>query len=753
MNKRKLNNAKKKADFSYRISPGKRIVFGLFLFLIAAGILLLAEGILRLFNYGGNLHLFISAPEEVSDYYRCNPDIGKRYFYRQFTIPDPPKDLLLKEKPENGYRIFVLGGSTTAGFPYGNNLMFSRILWRRLQDVFPDKRIEVVNTAMAAVNSYTLLDFTDEILEYEPDLILIYAGHNEFYGALGVGSLESIGHNRSLIKVYMKIQHLRLFRLLRELINRVVSVFKKNDAYNPEDLTATLMERIVSEQVIPLGSELYELGKKQFRSNLEEILRKATRANIPVVLSELVCNVGNQSPFRSVQSDTFPPAEQVYYEAQQNEDRGDFKKARQLYIRAKDLDALRFRATEDFNTIIHDLSSKYNVPVVPMRQIFEKHSPHGIVKNELILEHLHPNVDGYFVMADGFYQTLREEEYISAKWDSNLIESSDAYKKNWGLTALDTVYGNLSIRWLKGGWPFQPKELRNKSLETYTPKNKVDSVALYVLVNKEIGVEIGHLNLANYYRDKREYRKAYNEYRALTYTIPQEIMFYEGAAEMLFKLNKEQEAIPILQESLRFRKNDFAIKHLARLYLQEGNVDKALFYLAKADPRLTEDQEFLNTLAHAYIASGQFDQFRKVLEHIYSRKTGSLQPFPYLTKSETRGLAQQYNSAATDFLKERNLNVAFLLLTQSLNLGETAFANNWIGQILLAKKEFHRALPYLQKAEAMGLRDADLYYNLAAASYYTEQKDKAIRYLKKLKQIKPDHADPAGLLDKMNLNE
>jgi tetratricopeptide (TPR) repeat protein len=752
MNKRKFSNAKVKADSSSQISLGKRIVFMLFLLLIAAGILLLAEGVLRLFNYGGNLHLFISAPDEVSNYYRCNPDIGKRYFYRQFTIPDPPKDLFLKEKPENGYRIFVLGGSTTAGFPYGNNLMFSRILWRRLQDIFPEKRIEVVNTAMAAINSYTLLDFTDEILEYEPDLILIYAGHNEFYGALGVGSLESIGYGRSLIKIYMKVQHLRLFRLLRELLNRVISVFKKNDAYNPEDITATLMERIVSEQVIPLGSELYERGKEQFRSNLEEILLQTSKANVPVVLSELVSNVGNQSPFRSVESDTFPPAEQVYQEAQQLEVRGDYKKARQLYLRAKDLDALRFRATEDFNKIIYELSSKFNVPVVPMKQIFEKHSSHGIVKNELILEHLHPNVDGYFVMADGFYEALRKGKYISANWDSNRIQSSNSYKKNWGMTALDTVYGDLSIRWLKGGWPFQPKEFQNKSLETYTPKNRVDSVALEVLVNKEIGVEVGHLNLANYYRDRKEYRKAYNEYRALMYTITQEVMFYEGAAQMLFELDREQEALPILEESLRFRKNDFAIKHLARLYLKQGNVNKAMSYLAKADRSLTEDTEFLNTLAHAYIASGQLDQFRKVLEHIYSRKTGSLPPFTYYLSAETRGLAQKYNSAAIELLKEKNLRIALVLLTQSLSLDETSFANKWIGQVWLMQKEFNKALPYLQKAEAMGLRDADLYYNLAAASYYTNQKDKAIRYLKKLKQIKPDYADPAGLLDKVNLD-
>jgi len=735
---------------SPEISRGKRILFNLLLFLITLGVLLLAEGVLRLGNYGGDLRLFIPAPKELSDYYRCNPDIGERYFYRQFTIPFPPKDLFLKEKPKNGYRIFVLGGSTTAGFPYGNNLMFSRILWRRLQDTFPEKRIEVVNTAMAAVNSYTMLDFMDEILEYEPDLILIYAGHNEFYGALGVGSLESLGQSRWLIKTYLKMEHLRLFRLLRALISRVRGIFQRNHAGNQEDPTATLMERIVSEQVIPLGSELYERGKEQFRSNLEEILQQADRANVSVALSELVSNVGGQSPFRSVQSDTFPPAKQVYERAQQLEARGDYHKARQLYLRAKDLDALRFRATEDFNTIIHKSASRHKVQVVPMKQIFENHSSNGIIGNQLILEHLHPNIDGYFLMADGFYRTLRAAGYISSKWDSSHIQSAAVYKRDWGITALDTVYGNLCIRWLKGGWPFQPKQFQNKSLDTYTPENKVDSVALKVLVDKEISLEVGHLNLARYYRDHKEYRKAYREYRALIYTIPHEVMFYEGAAEMLLKLNQEEDALSILEESLRIRKNDFALKWLSRLYLQQGNVNKALSYFAKADPALTEDQEFQNTLAHAYIASGQFDKFQKVLEKLHSREDGSLRPFRYHVSVETRHLAQQYNSASTVFLNERNFRTAFVLLTQSMYLEETAFANKWIGQILLLRKKFYRALPYLQKAEAMGLKDADLYYNLAAASYYLDQKREAVRYLNKLKQIRPDHPDPSGLLDKVN---
>jgi predicted Zn-dependent protease len=93
-----------------------------------------------------------------------------------------------------------------------------------------------------------------------------------------------------------------------------------------------------------------------------------------------------------------------------------------------------------------------------------------------------------------------------------------------------------------------------------------------------------------------------------------------------------------------------------------------------------------------------------------------------------------------------------MLLNQSLGLEETPFASKWIGQILLQQKVFHKALPYLQKAEAMGLKDPDLHYNLAVASYYTDQKDTAIRYLNTLKQIRPEYPDPYGLRDKLKLH-
>ena len=47
--------------------------------------------------------------------------------------------------------------------------------------------------AMTATNSFTTLDFARELVDCQPDLYIVYDGHNEFYGALGVASRESPG--------------------------------------------------------------------------------------------------------------------------------------------------------------------------------------------------------------------------------------------------------------------------------------------------------------------------------------------------------------------------------------------------------------------------------------------------------------------------------------------------------------------------------------------------------------------------------
>ncbi len=178
------------------LSLRKKRVFFVMVLSLPLVIFILLELLLQLINYGDNLDLFIDAPADFPQYQMANPKVARRFFNRVTAVPSPPMDLFLKHKPAKGYRIFVLGGSTAAGYPYSANVLFSRILQRRLSDAFPERKIEVINLAMSAINSYALLDFMDEVLNKQADLILIYAGHNEYYGALGVASAESIAKYR-----------------------------------------------------------------------------------------------------------------------------------------------------------------------------------------------------------------------------------------------------------------------------------------------------------------------------------------------------------------------------------------------------------------------------------------------------------------------------------------------------------------------------------------------------------------------------
>jgi lysophospholipase L1-like esterase len=608
------------------ISPAKKWLFRSAAFLIPILILVLLEAGLRLFGYGGDSTLFISTPDKNSAFYGINRNVGRRFFFVESFIPTPRKDLFLKEKPKNCFRIFVLGESTAAGFPYGNNVTFTRILNRRLSDTFPNRRIEIVNTAMTAICSYTLSDFMDEILAQKPDAILIYTGHNEYYGALGVGSMESLGKSRGIVKAYLRLQRFKTVMLLRDAIGLVRKRSKPERVDAENDPMKTVMARIVNDPASPLGSKTYQSGKKQFRQNLREILDKAKDARIPVIISELVSNVRDQAPFVSLEKDSLPSAAAVFQTARNLEKNQRYAEARNAYVRAKDLDALRFRAPEEFNAVIHQLASEFNIPVVPMISRFEAASPHGLIGSSLMHEHLHPNIDGYFLMADAFFTAMREARWISDRWDEKNIRPSSYYRKNWGFTGLDSVYAALSIAQLKGGWPFRQDSGPNRALDFYRPATKADSIALVILKTGNSTLELGHIELAKYYESHGELDRAFKEYEALIYTVPALDLFYQPAVKVLLEMNRYEKAMQILYEALKYQETDFIDQWIGQIYLVLDYTSRGIFFLERARKLAPPDEQLLFNLSRAYFNTSQTNKGDEILTELQRRYPGS----PYI---------------------------------------------------------------------------------------------------------------------------
>ncbi|HEY6435171.1 MAG TPA: hypothetical protein VIY47_01160, partial [Ignavibacteriaceae bacterium] len=129
--------------------------FYMVLLLIPVIIILLFEIGLRVFNYGRVYDQWISIDESRLT---LNPDIAFRYFYNSERVPSANYNFFDEIKKENSFRVFVLGGSSAAGFPYSPNGAFSRYIRKRLELIYPENNIEVVNIAMSAINSYALRD-------------------------------------------------------------------------------------------------------------------------------------------------------------------------------------------------------------------------------------------------------------------------------------------------------------------------------------------------------------------------------------------------------------------------------------------------------------------------------------------------------------------------------------------------------------------------------------------------------------------
>ena len=518
------------------ISKSKKAVFYLILILSSLLLLCLVEIAFRVFDMGTDLSLFVDS-KQYKGYCEVNKDIAKRYF-TNFHATTPSNDVFLKEKPDTAFRIFVMGCSTARGFPYqmGNN--FSRILYYRLQDAFPHKRIEVVNCALAATSSFSLADMIDDILDYQPDAILIYNSHNEYYGTLGVGSVEKKGNFIWLKRLRLKLLQLRTYQMVQDMVYGLMSKSNKDK----DQPMVTLMQSLAQEKSILYGSELFNEGIHQFDVNISKVLHKAKKHHVSVILSELVSNIRDQEPFGSQATHDLPAAMDVYRQAQQLEQDNQLDEAKALYYKAKDLDIIRFRAPEAINEVIHRLGKKYDCPVVPMKRIFEQHSPNGLIGNNLMIEHLHPTIDGYFLMADAFFQEMKASHLISDQWNNDRIRPSSWYRRNWGFTELDSLYVDQRIQMLKASWPFTPNSKENKWKETYIPKSFIDSVAF----SNTPFYETKHIYLARTFSSLKQDSLAFNEYLSVIRCHPYLFQLYLDATPYLISQGKYLQALELL---------------------------------------------------------------------------------------------------------------------------------------------------------------------------------------------------------------
>jgi tetratricopeptide (TPR) repeat protein len=612
-----LDTAEKNA--SSDVNSGIKPVFYLLMLAIPVLFFVLLEAGLRLAEYRGNLDLFAYPQGLEGEYGVPNPNFTARYFFNTSSVPSPSDDVFLTQKPEKGFRIVVMGGSTANGYPYGFNGSFSRVVRDVLQDVAPERKVEVINIATSAINTYSLYDQIDEVLEIAPDAIMIYSGHNEYYGALGVGSTETFGAFPGFIRSYLKLQRFKTFLLLRDGIVRLSGLLGTLTAPAAgAESGATLMQRMVGEQQITLDDEVYELGKLQFESNMSAILERFSEEEIPVFVGSLTSNLSDHEPFISIETEKHPAAKAVYEEARELTATEQHEQALEKYKYAKDLDALRFRAPEAFSNLLSDLTNQYeNAFYVPVHERFQQESEHGYIGFNLMTEHLHPNLEGYHLMARAFTESYIDAGLPGLEADAQLSQLAgwDEYAERMEVTEFDRRVGEHRIMLLCNNWPFKEQRDPSGYPNNYEFTSPADSMA-YVVVNDGERWDRAKVELAKIYEERDQPARALAEYEGLMRAQPFNDSPFVFAARIWLGVNNFDRARPLLEQAYEITPEAFTTKMLGAIEINAGNAERGVELLEESRELNPEDAQMLFNLSGGYAMLGEFQKADEVLRSL-----------------------------------------------------------------------------------------------------------------------------------------
>ncbi len=523
------------------------------------------ELVLRITRYGYDTGLFLE--DKTGTYYQLNPDISKKYFTIQENATVGYQEQFRIKKEEKTFRIFVLGVSSSIGFPYMHNGAFSRILKYRLQFEYPDIHFEIINLSVTAVNSYTLYDFSKELIRYEPDAILIYAGHNEYYGALGVASTSNLGRHPGWIRATIKMKEWKLGQLLFHIGAGLKGVKKET-----VDYSRTLMERMTREQSIPFRSALYDQGVKQYTRNMTDILELFHSHEIPVFAGTLVSNERSLPPFISGEGEY--NAEEHFRAGNEAYGQGDYSRAKINYVKAKEYDQLRFRAPEEFNAILRSLADRLeNVYLADVMSVYEEHSPHGILDATLLLEHVHPNLSGQRLISDTYHEVLCRSGILPEPTGSvhfPLLQPGD-----YPFTPFDTIFGDISILLLKELWPFYEPLPEEDPEHIKSYEEQIAGACAVRQVNWYEAMQ----HLYGYYQQKGDIKNALRIMEGICLEFPYNGDYFLQAGKLGLQLNEDEKAWFYFNRCLQLQPSSEAASQVVIALLKLDRPHEALPYI------------------------------------------------------------------------------------------------------------------------------------------------------------------------------
>ncbi len=407
---------------------------------IPALLFLFLEIFLRLVGYGFPTTITIKDKINDGPCYYNNTKFAWRFFHPNIARTTEPF-VFPANKSEDTYRIFVMGASAAAGTPDGA-FCFGRMLEVMLRRQYPKANFEVITAAMPAINSHVVLEIADDCTRYQGDLFIVYLGNNEVVGPYGAGTVFStMSSSMSAIRLRIALKATKLGQLVTNLL-------KSAGAGDAPKIWRGL-EMFLDKQV-RAGDTSLEIVYEHFQRNLQDIRRLACGSGINIIFSTVPCNLKDSPPFASLHRPNLTDAEkkswdeiyqrgvthetdgnyaesvELYLQAAKIDDSyadlqfrlgrcywamGEYEKARAGYVRARELDTLRFRADTRINEIVRDTAGNKiadGVYLVDAAEVFEENSPHRTPGEELFYEHVHMNFKGNYLLAGAIFEQVEK---------------------------------------------------------------------------------------------------------------------------------------------------------------------------------------------------------------------------------------------------------------------------------------------------------------------------------------------------------
>jgi len=583
--------------------------------------LAMVEGGLRLIGFGHSTSFFKRTRIRERDVFVENDKFGLRFFAPELARSPAPV-VMTAEKGAGTCRIFLFGESAALGDPrpaYG----MGRYLEALLSERFPGTEFEVVCVAMTAINSHAVLPIARECVRHQGDLWVIYMGNNEMVGPFGAATVFGRQVPGWLsIRLTLALKSTRLGQALESLIRK----WGKKSAGPWSG-----MGMFAEQQVAP-DDPRRQIAHRHFARNLEAILRLAGKAGCPVVLSTVASNLRDCAPFASAHAASITPAAAAEFEAlcqaaATHEAGGDLDAALASYRRAKgldatyaeldfrlghcllrrtnaleagdafrrarDFDALPFRADSAINGLICEAAARHrggDVRLVRAEEALGAQGAAGVPGAEFFFEHVHLNFAGNYRLGRLLAEAIEQSLPFSitrgrvAEW-----ASQEACERRLGLTEWNRA-GVLEdvLRRLQAA-PFTRQANHQAQIDLWrkewqgienrlTPERAAEAQAVYLdALLRAPGDHRLHEGYAEFLEATGRHEEAGAQWRTICGLLPHHFAAYVHAGRLLRREEQWNAAETSLRKVLELEpRSGEGHLELGRVLAAQGKLDEAL---------------------------------------------------------------------------------------------------------------------------------------------------------------------------------